>query len=173
MLPGMTEEHAETVLPESEPRRSRPAWLVPAAAAAAGLIVGAGGVGLAWGLSDGGGTPAVAGSSASPAAAKSFALTGSMTLKQASFASGPCSGTGGYSDIGEGASVTVYDGGGQVVATGALEAGRRVGLNCEFGVWVANVPAGPKFYQVEVSHRGKVTLSAEDAQAGRFAASLG
>lgn len=134
--------------------------------------MGAAAVGLAWGVSGGDAAPA-ASASGSPAAAKSFALSGTLTLNQASRATGPCSGSGGYSDIDNGTSVTVYDGGGQVVATGSLAEGKRVGLYCQFGVWVAGVPTGAKFYQVEVSHRGKITLSAEDAQAGKFAASLG
>jgi hypothetical protein len=38
---------------------------------------------------------------------------------------------------------------------------------------VAGVPEGSKFYQVEVSHRGKITVSSAEAKAGKFAASLG
>ncbi|MCU7825922.1 hypothetical protein KSNIM_30625 [Kitasatospora sp. DSM 101779] len=96
-----------------------------------------------------------------------------MELNQAGFGSGSCTGTGGYGDIGEGSAVTVYDATGQVIATGHLNTGARSGLTCRFPVWVSNVPDGPKFYQVEISHRGKITLSADDAKAGRFAASLG
>ncbi|KQV03389.1 hypothetical protein ASE03_31020 [Kitasatospora sp. Root187] len=96
-----------------------------------------------------------------------------MDLNQTSLKSGLCTGIGSYNDIAEGASVTVYDSSGQVVATGHLGAGFRSGTKCAFAVTVLRVPLGPKFFQVEVSHRGKITLSAEDAQAGRFAASLG
>jgi hypothetical protein len=35
------------------------------------------------------------------------------------------------------------------------------------------VPEGADFFQVEVSHRGKLTLSAADAKAGKFSATLG
>lgn len=163
----------DPVAPAPEPpSRGRLAGrMVPIAAAAAGLVIGAGGVGLAWGLS-GSSAPAPTASPSASAPAL-FSLSGSMTLKQASFDTGPCAGTGGYSDIGSGTSVTVYDAAGQVIATGALQEGKRVGLYCEFGVFVGGVPEGAKFYQVEVSHRGKITMSAEDAEAGRFAASLG
>jgi hypothetical protein len=40
-------------------------------------------------------------------------------------------------------------------------------------VVVSNVPTGEKFYQVEVTHRGKVTVTADDAKAGRVSLSLG
>lgn len=85
--------------------------------------------------------------------------------------------SGGYADISSGAAVTVYDANGTVVATGVLGVGTdEVPLSrqrCVFPISVPGVPAGPRFYQVEISHRGKLTLSADDATAGRFTASLG
>jgi hypothetical protein len=159
-----------TVEPEPVAARPRARWVVPLAAGVAGLIVGAGGVGLAWGLT---GDPA-------PSAAKSkatFTLAGTMTLSfsSASATSGSqgCEGRGGYKDIAQGAAVTVYDGGGAVVATGSLGGGVMVGSSCRFTLYVEQVPEGADFFQVEVSHRGKLTLSAADAKAGKFAATLG
>lgn len=135
-------------------------------AAAAGLVVGAGAVGVVWGLS-GGGSDKAAG----------FTLKGTMTLTGDNVPSGEtseaCTGYSGYDDIAEGASVTVYDSKGNVVATGALGAGVPSDAACLFPVRVPDVPAGSKFYQVEVSHRGKVTVSQAEAKAGKFAASLG
>ena len=88
-----------------------------------------------------------------------------------------CTGSGGYDDIRQGAAVTVYDDAGKVVGTGALDAGRYASEDstapCLFPVSVAGVPGGSRFYQVEVSHRGKVTVSAAEAKAGGFAATLG
>ena len=84
-----------------------------------------------------------------------------------------CTGYSGYDDITEGAGVTVYDSAGKVVATGALGTGKPVSGACSFPVTVSGVPEGSKFYQVEISHRGKVTVSASNAKAGVFAASLG
>jgi len=132
----------------------------------AGLVVGAGAVGLAWGLSGGGSdTPAT------------FTLRGTMTLTGDNVPSGPtdedCTGYSGYDDITKGAAVTVYDSSGKVVATGALETGKPDSAACVFIAVVPGVPEGSKFYQVEVSHRGKVTLPAAEAKAGKFAASLG
>jgi hypothetical protein len=69
--------------------------------------------------------------------------------------------------------VTVYDSAGKVVATGSLGTGKPKSAGCVFPVSVAGVPGGSKFYQVEVSHRGKITVSSAEAKAGKFAASLG
>lgn len=84
---------------------------------------------------------------------------------------------GGMGDIVPGAAVTVYDSSGKVVAAGSLGNGKLPGsggsIPCTFPVTVPGVPAGSKFYQVEISHRGKVTVSAAEAKAGKFAASLG
>ncbi|MFD6549429.1 hypothetical protein [Streptomyces sp. NPDC058398] len=81
----------------------------------------------------------------------------------------------GYEDIAEGTSVTVYGAKGDVVATGSLGDSKPSdsGLACTFKIAVEDVPKGEKFYKVEVSHRGTVQLSAEEAKAGELAASLG
>lgn len=113
-----------------------------------------------------------------------FTLRGTVTLKSGSALLGSpqerdCSGSGvsGFEDVVAGASVTVYDAAGAVVATGSLGAGKYptdayLSDPCVFPLVVPDVPGGAKFYQVEVSHWGKVTVSAEDAKARRFAASL-
>ncbi|KIZ16846.1 hypothetical protein SNA_17785 [Streptomyces natalensis ATCC 27448] len=84
-----------------------------------------------------------------------------------------CTGYSGYDDIAKGAGVTVYDSAGKVVATGALGTGKPDSGACVFVAEVPGVPEGSRFYQVEVSHRGKVTVSAAEAKGGKFAASLG
>jgi hypothetical protein len=81
-----------------------------------------------------------------------------------------CEGSGGYSDISEGASVTVTDATGKVVATGSLGVGRKDVLGCVFPFSVTGVPKS-KFYGVEVSHRGIVTFRQLDA--GTAEVSLG
>jgi hypothetical protein len=75
----------------------------------------------------------------------------------------------GHSDIGEGSPVTVYNSAGQIVAIGALGKGRTLGpaRSCLFPFEVAGIPSGSKFYQVEVSHRGKVTFSSSDVEQGK------
>ncbi|MFJ8201315.1 hypothetical protein [Streptomyces sp. NPDC096152] len=69
--------------------------------------------------------------------------------------------------------MTVYDSAGKVVATGELGTGKPNSAACVFRVAVTGVPDGSTFYQVEVSHRGKITVSSAEAQHGGFAASLG
>ena len=77
----------------------------------------------------------------------------------------------GYSDVNEGASVTIYDAAGAVVGTSRLgpglttlhidAGGDAYKAQCTFP-FSAEVPASD-FFQVEVSHRGKVTVTAEEA----------
>jgi len=160
-----------TDAPDAPPMSENPPapgrrWPHPLVTGLAGLAVGAGAVGLAWGLSGGGsGAPGT------------FTLRGTMTLTGDNVPSGDtseeCTGYSGYDDIAAGASVTVYDSNGKVVATGALGIGKPKSAACVFPVSVAGVPEGSKFYQVEVSHRGKVTVSSAEAKAGGFGASLG
>jgi hypothetical protein len=104
-----------------------------------------------------------------------FKLTGSIMLNDGvtTYPAPGCHGYRGYNDIDQGSSVTVYDAKGTVIATGALGQGVPTGASCRFPINVENVPDGSTFYQVEVSHRGKITVQAADAQAGRFAVSLG
>lgn len=91
---------------------------------------------------------------------------GTPTTVQAD-SSGGCVGVGGYSDLTEGATVTVYDAGGEIVGTGSLGAGEYVSMRneediqagagrCAFAFSLA-VPDSD-FYQVEVTHRGRVTV---------------
>ncbi|WP_329047097.1 hypothetical protein [Streptomyces sp. NBC_01422] len=106
-----------------------------------------------------------------------FTLEGEFTLTEGAISDGigGCEGDGGYNDIELGTSVTVYDAAGSVIATSALilsEFDEAAG-SCTYDVSVEDVPAGEDFYQVEISHRGKIQLSAEEAQSGSFAGSLG
>ncbi|MER7819943.1 hypothetical protein [Streptomyces sp. NPDC096153] len=103
-----------------------------------------------------------------------FTLTGTFTLKDAESIGPGCIATGGYNDIAPGTPVTVYGAAGDVVATGALGTATRNALGgCDFDVTVEGVPKGQKFYKVEVSHRGTLQMSAEEAERGEFAGSLG
>ena len=77
---------------------------------------------------------------------------------------GACQGTGGYSDIGEGAGVTVTDGAGTVLATGSLSGGGGTAYECNFN-FAIEVPDAD-FYRVEVSHRGEMTYSRQQMDEG-------
>lgn len=151
---------------------ARPKWWGrPLATGMTGLAIGAGAVGSAWAIQAG------QGSETHKAAA--FTLRGKMTLTGDHIPSGDtgeqCTGYKGYDDISEGTAVTVYDTSGNLIAQGTLGAGNSDDASgtCEFDVRVPDVPKGEKFYQVEVSHRGKVSATAEQAEQGEFAASLG
>jgi hypothetical protein len=160
-----TDMPAAPPMPETPPEKAR-RWPHPLVTGLVGLAIGAGAVGLAWGFSaSGSSTPAT------------FTLRGTMTLTGDNIPTGDsnedCTGYSGYADITEGASVTVYDASGKVVATSALETGKPDSGACVFIAEVPGVPEGSKFYRVEVSHRGQITVTAAEAKAGGFAASLG
>ncbi|GAA2521512.1 hypothetical protein GCM10010423_12790 [Streptomyces levis] len=150
-----------TIPAPDEPKKR----LSPLAAGTIGLVIGAGIVGGAWVITATNGPD-------EPAA---FTLTGKFSLTEDAVAlDKTCHGTGGYDDIGTGTSVTVYGAKGDVVATGQLEGGKETGFgSCDFTVTVPDVPKGEKFYKVEVSHRGTLQLTAEEAENGEFAGSLG
>jgi hypothetical protein len=154
-------------------RPGRPRWAVPFACGVAGALLGAGVVGGAW---------AASGSeSADAAAASTFMLDGKLSLALGEATDQnyvTCkAGAAGFSDIAAGTTVTVYDDSGKIVGSGILGPGvfATPGTQsaCVFPIAVAKVPTGPRFYQIEVSHRGRLTVSAADAQAGRFSATLG
>ncbi|MFB7665374.1 hypothetical protein ACFC1R_15720 [Kitasatospora sp. NPDC056138] len=148
------------------PRR----WVRQLVAGAVGLVVGVTAVELVLNLPHSDPKPAP-----KPGA---FVSAGSLRLTGAGVpmpGTAPgCSGRGGYADITEGAGVTVYDASGRVVGEGSLPAGAKADLtSCVFPFSVPDVPEGSEHYQVEVAHRGKPTVSAEDAKAGKFAGSPG
>ncbi|MFF4318852.1 hypothetical protein [Streptomyces sp. NPDC001568] len=147
----------------SGPAKASRRWLLPVGTGLLGFLAGAV---FVWSLPWGG-----------DGSAQTFTLTGTMALSDSdgflSLTDNGCAGKGGYKDIRTGTSVTVYDDAGKVVATGSLGDGTRTGLTCAFPVSVADVPKGARFYQVEVSHRGKLTVAKDEAMAGTFGASLG
>jgi len=75
-------------------------------------------------------------------------------------------GDGGYSDIRQGAAVTVKDAAGKTLALSQLGAGVPDGSACRFDFTVSDVPAGEKFYGVEVSRRGVVQYTEDQMRAG-------
>lgn len=134
-------------------------------AALLGLAAGAAIVGGAWALTANNG----------PDKPATFTLKGEFTLlEDAVDRTNGCAGTGGYDDIAEGTSVTVYGAKGDVIATGNLGNSKSITYGtCTYKVAVDGVPTGEKFYKVEVSHRGTLQLSAKEAENGGFAGSLG
>lgn len=96
-----------------------------------------------------------------------FTAEGTLGIVAADSTTSDCSsGTGGYDDIHEGASVVIYDASGKKLAVGALEAGkkRESGL-CVFDFEVPDIPAGAGPYGVEVASRGQVSFTEDRADA--------
>lgn len=87
--------------------------------------------------------------------------------------SGTCFGANGYADISAGAQVTVSDSSGKTVALGELSGGRVRSGACVFDVTVEDVPAGNRFYKVEVTHRGNVQYSEDEMRNGQVSLVLG
>lgn len=124
-----------------------------------------------WGLMAAGLLLAGCGSASSAASAKpsGHTLTGGLTLNDEDTAQNICTGTGGYSDIASGASVTVENQSGTIIGTGTLGPG-RVGpgfANCVYTFVVPGLP-DESFYQVEVTHRGFVSYSRADIVANKW-----
>lgn len=97
----------------------------------------------------------------------SHTIAGSFELNEASSridVGDPCAGSGGYSDIRDGASVTVRDEDGTIIGTAALGGGILTGARvCRFLFRVPELPAAA-FYAVEVSHRGEQRYSREQLE---------
>lgn len=154
--------------PPAPPARTRTnPWHLVLAAAAGAALVGALWAGLD--LAGAGGPITPPGTSG-----EAFDLRGTFTLNSGGYGYSTCGGSGGYSDITTGTTVTVYNAAGTVLSQGALGTGRpNGGGSCVFTLSAPNVPAGEKFYLVEVSHRGRIMVQPEDARNGNVALSLG
>ncbi len=83
----------------------------------------------------------------------------------------PCTLRDGYADLGEGASVTIRDGKGEIVAMGDLGKPKLAAnpgdtkvhqTYCQAMFIVADVPVGRGFYSIEVSNRGEVEFAEAD-----------
>ncbi|MBN9607841.1 MAG: hypothetical protein J0I11_00805 [Actinobacteria bacterium] len=113
---------------------------------------------------------------AQPSAASTFDLSGDLQLWGAQhFADdgSSCRGKGGYSDIGQGVAVTVYDASGKIVSAGSVTGSTYDAGACKFQWSASGVPSGAGPYQVEVSHRGRMTVTEQDARSGAIHLTLG
>lgn len=147
--------------PPAPPRRNLLPWI--AAAAVALLLVAGGAVAVTvFVMSASKPTP--------PAGPATVTAYGQMNLSLGGFAwnrnPAECWGRGGYDDIREGVNVTITDPEGKVVALGKLAKGLPVIIDdrassCLFRFEV-EVPAGLKFYGIEVSHRGVIQFTQDE-----------
>lgn len=90
-----------------------------------------------------------------------FATGGTLSVSATGIVGGTqdgdeCHTTGGFTDIETGAQIVVTDDQGKTVAVGELGGGKVAaeGLACQFPFTIKDIPAGSKFYKVEISHRG-------------------
>lgn len=100
-----------------------------------------------------------------------FTIEGSLTLSDSVTTYGlpsefDCAGDDGYDDIGPNSSVTVSDQAGDVIATGQVQGSSGGASTCTLTFSASDVPEGRDFYKVEISHRGELTFTEEEAKAG-------
>lgn len=100
-----------------------------------------------------------------PVVPETFMVLGSVNVSKfvsADYEDGtPCTSDGGFTDIAEGAQVTVLSAEGTKLAVGALQAGVFEGFHCRFDFEVDGIPEGESLYDVTVGResRGAVTFS--------------
>lgn len=166
--------------PTPRPPRSRGVF-VPWWAFAAAIVVMIGAAGIGIGIRSGGGSSSTPKVSTQPHGKSTITLTGALELDNGTsgfddtnFTStdGNCNGTGGYTDLAAGTSITVYDNTGAVISVGNLSAGSDTGDACIFAWSIPNVPKS-NFYKVEISHRGQLTYSYAQATSGELDSSIG
>lgn len=186
--------------PEAEHRRTAahaqwnsatpptPWWRQPGPAILLGALVIAAGIGTGIAVAGSGGGSAPVAASASPSPSP-IDLHGTLTIPflgtdllspnakdTESNGAGEihigdtCATLGGYTDISEGAAVTVGGDKGQTLTVGALREGTVTGqagqaASCEFGFDV-QVPGGLPLYTVTISHRGTQTFTPDQVAAG-------
>ncbi|QBJ98805.1 hypothetical protein ERC79_17940 [Rhodococcus sp. ABRD24] len=94
-----------------------------------------------------------------------MSLTGSTTTSglPAGF---ECAGAGGYDDIIPGTEVTVSDESGTILGKGELSSSTGGSGYCDFEFTIHDVPRGKHFYDVEVSQRGALSFTEEEAESG-------
>jgi hypothetical protein len=107
-----------------------------------------------------------------------FTLSGTLSLRADSITTSglprefACAGKGGYNDIGPGTAVTVANESGTLLAKGTLDSSIGENTWCVFDFDIKDVPAGSKFYKVQISHRGEMSYTEQEAR-GRVEISLG
>lgn len=98
--------------------------------------------------------------------ASAFTAKGALGIVAVDATTDDCSaGTGGYSDIREGASVVITDASGKKLAVGSLKEGKPYGESrlCTFGFSIEDIPGGEGPYSVEVGSRGEVAFTEDEA----------
>jgi hypothetical protein len=95
-------------------------------------------------------------------------VSGTFTLTSANLGSGGggCWGEDGFDDIGPSTQVVIRDSSERTIGVGTLDSGVLSNdVVCQYRFSVGNVPRGLGIYSVEVSHRGEIRFSEDQAQA--------
>jgi hypothetical protein len=147
--------------PEPPPAARRPGWVVPVIVTMAILVVASLGS-VAYlvaanrrsGAAPAAVAPPMTTAALSPPAAK-FDVAGTLFVAKAEKDGTGCKGSGGFSDIYEGAQVVVTDPAGTVVGVGVVSAGipGESGTTCTFLFSADDVPAGKGFYGIKIGNR--------------------
>ncbi|MFZ0833661.1 MAG: serine/threonine-protein kinase, partial [Mycobacterium sp.] len=100
-----------------------------------------------------------------------FGLTGTVHVSGDVTTSGlpsefRCAGAGELGDVAPGASVTVADDAGKVLAKGSFERSYLAGGSCNMSFTVDNVPSGANFYRVQVARQDETLFTESEAKAG-------
>jgi hypothetical protein len=108
-----------------------------------------------------------AATSPTPTGPETIGVGGALKLVDsglARYGDGQCAGDGGYDDIRGGAQVLIRDGDGTAIAKGSLEPGElEDAVTCVFPFMVPDVPVIEGLYSIEVSHRGEIMFSRQEA----------
>src|SRR5699024_4396606 len=96
-----------------------------------------------------------------------------LSSQAISFTGSSCSGIGGYADLGVGSGVTIRDANGTIVGVGEITDSEDVQPVCVFTFTVHDVPSGEGPYTVEISHRGKGTVTEQALADGTAALPIG
>lgn len=150
---------ADIPAPEPPAKATRPQWFVPVLVASGVVVLAI--LAVATVLIVNAATP------------HTFATSGTLSISATGYDGGTndgdaCHTTGGFTDIQPGAQVVVTDDTGKTVAVGELGDGKVVsaGLACQFPLKISDIPAGAKFYKVEISHRTGPEYTEKELRAG-------
>jgi hypothetical protein len=147
--PGAPEPTASDKVRDEEPGEGTPRSRKPLFIAVVGVVIVVGAIALTLIMRGG---------------SSSHTINGTLTLTDSDFnwsVGKACTGSGGYSDISEGADVTVKNESGRIIANATLEAGTGAAGPCLFPFHVKGVPDA-KFYAIEISHRGELRYSKDE-----------
>ncbi|WP_182345768.1 hypothetical protein [Tomitella gaofuii] len=101
--------------------------------------------------------------------ADAFPMSGTISLNGSSTTFGTptgfdCVGDDGYDDLDANSGVSVRDASGTLIAKGAMTGSSKAGGYCVLSFLVPDVPTGNNYYLLELSHRGELSFTEDEAQ---------